>query len=230
MSRAIELWNSMGFGAKINASAEVIESFYAAAYRDGLAKAAEIADDVRLQDGDLYQPFAYQIESELDISVFYDLVKKLVHQAGTNLFVNRVISTTANISANITVETRKNVFVQLNSVFSTLDSIQKTLYKTLDTDSTSVTDNLSYSLSTTLPTDTVTPTDSLTFNIQLALSDSFTLTDNTSYNFNKVSANFHNLYLTAMFNTFEVVSNMILSSLFFTYHNIFPYTDFIFIF
>ena len=90
--------------------------------------------DVRLQDGDLYQPFAYQVESELDISVFYDLVKKLVHQAGTNLFVNRVISNTANISANVSIETRKNVFLELNSVFTTLDAAEVALLKNLGTE------------------------------------------------------------------------------------------------
>ena len=78
--------------------------------------------DVRLQDKNLYQPFAYQIESELDISVFYDLVKKLVHQAGTNLFVNRSLNTIANVSANVEVVSAKNVFTQLNSVFNILDS------------------------------------------------------------------------------------------------------------
>lgn len=79
--------------------------------------------DVRLQDGDLYQPFAYQVGSELDISTFYDIVKKLVHQAGTNMFVNRIVSTTANLSANVTVETRKNVFIQLNSYSTPTDNI-----------------------------------------------------------------------------------------------------------
>ena len=79
--------------------------------------------DVRLQDGNLYQPFAYQVSSELDIITFYDIVKKLVHQAGTNMFVNRIISTTADLSANVTVETRKNVFIQLNSYFVPTDNL-----------------------------------------------------------------------------------------------------------
>jgi len=106
--------------------------------------------DIRLQDSELYQPFAYQIESELDISVFYDLVKKLVHQAGTNMFVNRVVSTTANISANVTVETRRNVLTQLNSVFNTLDTITVALLKTLVPESANVTDSLSITLYTTI--------------------------------------------------------------------------------
>jgi hypothetical protein len=87
--------------------------------------------DVRLQDQNLYQPFAYQVESELDISVFYDIVKKLVHQAGTNLFVNRALTTIANVSANVEVVSAKNVFTQLNSVFNILDSRVSELQKPL---------------------------------------------------------------------------------------------------
>lgn len=145
--------------------------------------------DVRLQDGNLYQPFAYQIESDLDISVFYDLVKKLVHQAGTNLFVNRVISTTANISASITVETRKNVFLQLNSVFATLDSAQVALLKNLGTDEATASDSLTISLTKGLADnisildtfnlvqyweayyDNVTPSESLVFSISKPIID-----------------------------------------------------------
>ena len=118
--------------------------------------------DIRIQDRGLYQPFAYQIESELDISVFYSLVKKLVHQAGTNLFVNRVISTTANVSANVGVESRKNVFVELSSVFTTLDSAQVALLKNLGTDSASTTDSLTISLARSF-TDNSSITD--TFNL-----------------------------------------------------------------
>jgi len=146
--------------------------------------------DVKLQDKNLYQPFAYQIESELDISVFYDLIKKLVHQAGTNMFVNRIVSTTADVSANVSVETRKNVFAQLNSVFSYLDSKVYTLTKPLS-DNTSISDNLSITFSTT-KNDSATLSESLSkainfgsfsdnvisgeiigFNGQLELNDSF---------------------------------------------------------
>lgn len=119
--------------------------------------------DVRLQDGNLYQPFAYQIESELDISVFYDIVKKLVHQAGTNLYVNRIVSTSADLSANVTVETRKNVYTLLNSTFSTLDSTFKSLNKTVDIDIVNVTESPAFTLYSTINnTDsTVTLTESV---------------------------------------------------------------------
>ena len=117
--------------------------------------------DVSLQDQYLYQPFAYQVESELDISVFYDLVKKLVHQAGTNLFVNRALTSTANVSANVEVISSKNVFTQLNSVFSTLDSKIYQLQKPL-ANVTSISDNF-ISLDVYKPlSDTIDISESLT--------------------------------------------------------------------
>jgi hypothetical protein len=123
--------------------------------------------DVRLQDKNLYQPFAYQVESELDISVFYNTVKKLVHQAGTNLFVNRALTTIANVSANVEVVSAKNVFTQLNSVFNILDSkvfeLQKPLANVL-----SISDNF-ISLDVYKPVDdTVTVSESLGLVLYLA--------------------------------------------------------------
>ena len=141
--------------------------------------------DVRLQDGDLYQPFAYQIESELDISVFYDLVKKLVHQAGTNMFVNRVISTTANISANISVETRKNVFLQFNSVFTTLDAAQVALQKNLGTDTATVSDSILVSLQKTF-SDNITLEDTTqVINRLAAFGDNLSPTETLALNVSK---------------------------------------------
>ena len=106
--------------------------------------------DNRIQDNELYQPFAYQVVSELDISAFYDIVKKLIHQAGTNLFVNRVLSTTADISGIVSVQSRKNVHSELNSVFTTLDTISKVMYKTIDTDTVNLSEVIAKSFSITI--------------------------------------------------------------------------------
>lgn len=65
--------------------------------------------DVRVQDDQLYQPYAYQLQTDIDISQFYKIMKSLAHPAGTNMFNNRVLSTTANIRTNIDVEFRSNV-------------------------------------------------------------------------------------------------------------------------
>lgn len=165
--------------------------------------------DIRLQDGKLYQPFAYQIESELDISVFYDLVKKLVHQAGTNMFVNRVISTTANISANITVETRKNVFMEFHSTFNALDTSLVALNKNLGTETVSVTDTTTIALGKNF-NDDIAPVDdlnivlylepfadsaeaveSLTFNVSKTIDDdsNVSITESLTQNFGKLIDN-----------------------------------------
>ena len=136
---------------------------------------------MRLQDKNLYQPFAYQVESELDISVFYDIVKKLVHQAGTNLFVNRTLATIANVSANVEVVSSKNVFTQLNSVFNILDSkvfqLQKPLANVI-----SISDNF-ISLDVYKPvSDTVTISESLGIVLQLAaFSDNVSILDSLGF-------------------------------------------------
>jgi hypothetical protein len=142
--------------------------------------------DNRLQDDELYQPFAYQVVSELDISVFYDIVKKLIHQAGTNLFVDRVLSATADISGIISVQSRKNVNSELNSVFTTLDAASKLIRKLADNDnvvtSAEITD---YQLTKPL-TDDTTISDIITISVIKALTDDFQFSDNNIFTLNKV--------------------------------------------
>lgn len=95
--------------------------------------------EVRIQDDKLYQPFAYQLASDLDISVFYDTVKKLIHPAGTNLFNNRILSTTANLQANVSVVTTSNIFIELRDAFEAIDLLSySNLYERAFTDSTNV--------------------------------------------------------------------------------------------
>lgn len=60
---------------------------------------------VNLQDSKLYQPFAYQLETEEDINVFYTVVKNLVHPAGTSMFNNRTINSTIDINSELTLAT-----------------------------------------------------------------------------------------------------------------------------
>jgi len=98
--------------------------------------------EVRLQDVNQYQPFAYELQSELDISYFYDTVLKLVHPAGTKLFNNRTISATANISANIRVITRSNVAIELQDSFTVLDSVAKKINKNFNDNITNTNDIL----------------------------------------------------------------------------------------
>lgn len=78
--------------------------------------------DIRLQDGQRYQPFAYEIDSDKDISTFYDIVKQLIHPAGTNLFNNLSVTTTANLKSTVNVVARSNVFIELYSTTRVIDS------------------------------------------------------------------------------------------------------------
>jgi hypothetical protein len=130
--------------------------------------------EVRLQDVNQYQPFAYELQSELDISYFYDTVLKLVHPAGTKLFNNRTISATANISANISVITRSNVAIELQDSFTVLDSVAKTLNKNFNDNITNTNDTLTLTVKPVL-TDSALVLDST--NVVLYLS---TFIDNTS--------------------------------------------------
>jgi hypothetical protein len=95
--------------------------------------------EIRIQDDQLYQPFAYQLASDLDIGVFYDTVKKLIHPAGTNLFNNRILSTTTNLQANVSVITSSNIFLELRDTFEAIDVLNYyNLYERTFTDSTNV--------------------------------------------------------------------------------------------
>lgn len=143
--------------------------------------------DVRVQDSNLYQPFAYQILSELDISTFYNIVKKLVHQAGTNLFVNRVLSATANLSANVSVVSKQNVYADLFSTFSTLETVAKLVSKVVDADNVSTTENTVYSITKPLE-DSSTISDTITISISKAFADNTEFSDNNSFTFSRTEA------------------------------------------
>lgn len=147
--------------------------------------------DVRLQDSKLYQPFAYQLETEIDSKIFYDIVKKLVHPAGTNMYVNRVLAATANLQTRITVETRKNVYSQFNetitlleetiiknvgkllqdSTNSLVDTTTKSTTKVLSDSQTLVDNGVTFSFTKTIDDDVATQ-DSLTYELNLLLADS----------------------------------------------------------
>ncbi len=74
------------------------------AYRGFLSE-----QDVRLQDDKLYQPFAYQIQTSIDINTFYDVVKNVVHQAGTNMFSNKTLLNVIDVSADVSSSLESNL-------------------------------------------------------------------------------------------------------------------------
>jgi hypothetical protein len=127
------------------------------------------------------------VSSELDISTFYNIVKKLVHQAGTNLFVNRVMSATANVSANVSVVTRQNVYADLFSTFSTLETVAKLVRKSADADNVSTTENTVYTITKPLE-DSTTISDTITISMYKVSTDDTTLSDNNSFTFSRTQS------------------------------------------
>lgn len=95
--------------------------------------------DVRLQDDKLYQPFAYQTNTEIDISKFFSIVKLLVHPAGQNLFNNRIINNNFDVSSNVNVTFRSNIFGEYQSSFEAYDILSYQL-QTIFADSQATTD------------------------------------------------------------------------------------------
>lgn len=77
--------------------------------------------DIRLQDDKLYQPFAYQLETEADIISFYDIVKQLIHPSGTNMFNNRLISTSINVNENINLDSQTDNSINVEDSSAIVD-------------------------------------------------------------------------------------------------------------
>lgn len=132
--------------------------------------------DVRLQDSNLYQPFAYQLSSELDISVFYDTVKKLIHPAGTNLFSNRVLELTANLLGNVSVLVSSNADVDIIETVSTLDTLSYLLSNSSIGSQVQTQDTILVAYNKPL-SDSLLTQDTLTKSINIAVSDLATTQD-----------------------------------------------------
>jgi len=80
--------------------------------------------DIKVQSRLLYQPFAYLIESEIDISKFYETVKQLVHPAGQNLFNNRLIFSDINVYANVNIQATANINTELFDIIRVGEQIE----------------------------------------------------------------------------------------------------------
>jgi hypothetical protein len=85
--------------------------------------------EIRLEDDLLYQPFAYQTNTEIDISKFYDIVISLIHPAGQRLFNNRSLNNFFDVSANVSELSAKvsNINFESYSTGKVSDSVSLTL-------------------------------------------------------------------------------------------------------
>lgn len=144
--------------------------------------------DVRLEDALLYQPFAYQTTTDLDVSSFYDIVRNLIHPAGQRLFNNRTISASINLSANLVISPRSNVFTELLDVFDILDAETYNLTKNLD-DAAIISEDANLNIQTTFEDSILDISDLTTLSINLAdIDDSVETTSNLSINFNLITS------------------------------------------
>ena len=151
--------------------------------------------EVRLQDNALYQPFAYQTNTDRDISEFGEIVKSLIHPAGQKLFNNRLIDSNIDLSSSLVVSPTSNVFFELLDVFEITESVtvSKLFNRNFDdtsniedvlnfefglkpSDTSNVVESLSYSLDTELIGDSQTLSDSTTL-VKNTFKDSDVLTD-----------------------------------------------------
>jgi hypothetical protein len=60
-----------------------------------------LSDDKYIQDGDYYQTFSYEINSSIDVSKYYDMVKAVVHTAGTALYGKVIKKSTIETALDI---------------------------------------------------------------------------------------------------------------------------------
>ena len=132
--------------------------------------------DINLQDNLLNQPFAYQINSELDISSFYNIVIDLVHPAGYILFNNKNIRSNVDVSANVGTSFRETVtkFEAYDSADPADFSFLTYIYEFSDT--VEPVDNVIKSFSTTL-TDLLESIDNNIISFTKNESDDLTTTD-----------------------------------------------------
>ena len=60
-----------------------------------------LSSDKYIQDGNYYQTFSYEINSSRDVSTYFDMVKAVVHTAGTALYGKVIKKSTVSTTLNI---------------------------------------------------------------------------------------------------------------------------------
>jgi len=128
--------------------------------------------EVRIQDDKLYQPFAYQTNTEIDISLFLDIVQKLLNPAGQIFFNNRTLSQEIDLSDELELDTDRKIFINAHDGIKSFDDFTSELNTFKDL--ASITDSeYAYNINKNLDLDLVdTPQDINEFNFTKHLEDS----------------------------------------------------------
>lgn len=173
--------------------------------------------EVRLQDDELYQPFAYQTVTDVDISDFVDIVKKLLNPAGQVLYNNRTLSANIDLSAELIVTPISNVFFEAHDSFDVSDLNSLNIRKTIS-DQTGIFELKSLEISKTFSDNNITFSDTTPLSIQLQYNDNVTISDITSLEKNvfkdsvpNVQDSYASLFTKAINNTANTSDNGIVS-------------------
>lgn len=59
------------------------------------------SSDKKIQDSDYYQEYSYEIQSKVPFTKYSEVLKKIVHVAGTRMFGKVIISSSVDVSANV---------------------------------------------------------------------------------------------------------------------------------
>lgn len=60
------------------------------------------SSDKKIQDSDYYQEYSYEVQSKVPFAKYSEVLKKIVHVAGTKMFGKVVISSNLDVAANVT--------------------------------------------------------------------------------------------------------------------------------
>lgn len=77
--------------------------------------------DIRIQNDLLYQPFAYELVTGLDINNFKDVILDTIHPAGQRLFNNRELSDTLDVRLNVSTTSADILTLTLFDNISNID-------------------------------------------------------------------------------------------------------------
>lgn len=132
--------------------------------------------DIRIQNDLLYQPFAYQTVTSLDILDFYDVVTQLIHPAGQRLFNNRVLPSSIDVSANVSVISKSNVFSEAISVFDVLDTQSYVLSRT-NNETQNIIENAFITVSKIVSDNTGVLDDNTALSVEQVFSDTTTISE-----------------------------------------------------
>jgi len=87
--------------------------------------------DIRLQNDLLYQPFAYELVTGLDINNFKDIVLDTIHPAGQRLFNNRELSDTLDVRSSVSTTSSDTLTLTLFDDISNVDDSGFTIARIL---------------------------------------------------------------------------------------------------